>query len=323
MRSEMVTVFGGSGFIGRYVVRELCRHGYRVRVAVRHPHAAHDLRVAGEVGQVQLVQANVRNRPSIERAVEGAWGVVNLVGILFEEGRQRFQSTQARGAGQIAEAARDAGASHFVQMSAIGADETSGSRYARTKALGEKAVREAFPGAVILRPSVVFGPEDEFFNKFASMARFSPVLPLIGGGKTRFQPVYVGDVADAVVAALTDPAAAGRTYELGGPRIYTFKELMKLILKEVDRPRALAPIPFFAAGPMGSMGDFLGRLPFVKPPLTADQVRQLRRDNIVSENGDAGTLADLGIDRPQTVEAITSTYLGRYRKGGQFHERHA
>ena len=320
LRPEIITVFGGSGFVGRYVVRELCKQGFRVRVAVRYPHSAQDLKVAGEPGQIQLLQANVRNRPSVERAVEGAWGVVNLVGILFEEGRQKFASTQSRGAQLIAEAAAADGVQRFVHVSAIGADENSESSYARTKAQGEMAVRDAFPQAAIVRPSIVFGADDDFFNKFAAMTRLSPALPLIGGGKTKFQPVYAGDVATAIAGALTRDDAAGKLYELGGPRVYSFKELMQTMLKVIDRKRALIPVPFFAAGPMGVAGGIVGALPFIQPPITADQVKLLKSDNVVTDSDAVGTIEDLGVTRMATVESILPTYLFQYRHGGQFHE---
>lgn len=320
LRDEMITVFGASGFIGRYVVRALAKAGYRVRAATRRPHLAHELRPMGVVGQIQLVQANLRNPDSVARAVDGADGVINLVGILYQDGRQSFDSLQARGAGLIATAARDAGVSRMVQISAIGADADSDSAYARTKALGEQAVREAIPGAAILRPSIVFGAEDAFFNKFADMARFAPALPLIGGGATKFQPVWCADVAAAALAALESDQARGRTYELGGPNIYSFRELMEFILATTRRKRLLVPVPFFAAGGLGLLGELTGRLPFVQPFLTRDQVKLLKKDNIVGAGGEgAGTLADLGIE-PETVEAIVPGYLARYRKGGQFSE---
>ncbi len=320
LRDEMITVFGASGFIGRYVVRALAKAGYRVRAATRRPHLAHELRPMGVVGQIQLVQANLRDPASIARAVDGADGVINLVGVLYEDGRQTFESLQARGAGLVAQAARDAGIEHMVHISAIGADADSKSKYARTKALGEQAVRDAMPGATILRPSIVFGEEDEFFNKFADMARFAPALPLIGGGGTKFQPVWCVDVAAAAVAALQDPRARGRTYELGGPVVYTFKELMEFILTTIRRKRLLVPVPFLAAGGLGLFGEITGRLPFVQPFLTRDQVTLLKRDNIVGISGEpVGVIADLGVD-PETVEAIVPGYLERYRKGGQFSE---
>ncbi len=320
LRDEMITVFGASGFIGRYVVRALAKAGYRVRAATRRPHLAYDLKPMGVVGQIQLVQANLRNPASVARAVEGSAGVINLVGILFESGRQSFDSLQSDGARLVAETAAGAGVERFVQISAIGADADSPSKYARTKALGEQAVRAAIPTATVLRPSIVFGTEDQFFNKFADMARFAPALPLIGGGRTKFQPVWCADVAAGAVAALDSEAARGRTYELGGPEIYTFKEVLEFILATIRRRRLLLPVPFPVAGAMGLAGELSGVLPFVEPFLTRDQVTLLRRDNIVGMSGeDVGTLADLGIEA-ETVEAIVPAYLARYRKGGQFSE---
>lgn len=320
LRDEMITVFGASGFIGRYVVRALAKAGYRVRAATRRPHLAHELKPMGVVGQVQLVQANLRNPDSVARAVEGADGVINLVGILFEGGRQTFDSLQSEGAKLVAEKAAEAGIERFVQISAIGADADSKSKYARTKALGEQAVRASIPGATVLRPSIVFGTEDQFFNKFADMARFAPALPLIGGGKTKFQPVWCADVAAAAVAALESDAARGKTYELGGPEVYTFKEVMEFILTTIRRKRLLVPLPFPVASLMGLGGEISGMLPFVEPFLTRDQVRLLKQDNIVGISGEeVGTLADLGIE-PETVESIVPEYLYRYRKGGQFSE---
>ena len=318
MDNAIVTVFGGSGFVGRYVVRALCKAGLRVRVACRRPHLALDMKVGGDVGQVQLVQANVRNAESVARAVEGVDAVVNLVGILYQGGKQTFKATQAEGARTIAEAARAAGATRFVQMSAIGADPASKSAYGKTKAQAEEAVRAVYPDAVILRPSIVFGEEDDFFNRFAQMARMSPALPLIGGGRTRFQPVFVADVADAVTAAVTRADAAGKTFELGGPNTYTFKELLQYILTLIDRPRALAPLPFFLAGPMGAVADAAFRLIPFAPPITGDQVEMLKSDNVVAE--DALTLADLGVAPLETIEAMVPTYLYRFRPQGQFHE---
>lgn len=322
MSGELITVFGGSGFLGRYVVRSLCRSGYRVRVAVRNPGLAGDLRLAGDVGQVQIVQANVRNRPSIERALEGAYGVINLVGILYEKGAQTFQGSQALGAKNVSELAAAHGVSRFVQVSAIGADKDSASEYGRTKAAAEAAVRENLPGAVILRPSVIFGPEDDFFNRFASMSRMSPVLPAIGGGDTKVQPIFAGDVAAAVLAGLESDAATGRTFELGGPASYTFKEIYQFILKEVDRPRLILPLPFFLAKPIGLVTGMLFKLwPFHAPPITGDQVDLLRTDNVVGASGeeDVGTLADLGVTELESIEAIVPTYLWRFRQNGQFH----
>lgn len=318
LRDEIITVFGGSGFVGRHVVRALSRAGYRVRVATRRPHLAQDLRVTGVVGQVQLVQANVRVPSSVERAVEGASGVINLVGVLNEDGRQTFSRLHAFGAKTIATAAAKAGVTAMIQMSAIGADANSASRYARSKAEGEAHVKAALPSATILRPSIIFGVGDGFFNRFASMAQFLPILPLFGGGKTRFQPVYAGDVADAVLAALTSDKACGQTYELGGPGVYTFEELMRFVVTELDRPRFLMPLPFALATPMAMLFEMAAILPFVEPVITRDQLIQLRHDNVVSDT--AKTLADLGLTG-ETVEAIVPDYLIPYRRHGQFHER--
>lgn len=308
MAQRLATVFGGSGFIGRYVVTNLARDGWSVRVAVRRPDEALFLKTAGTVGQVTPLATNVRDRGSVARAVAGADAVVNLIGILHESGRQTFQAVQAEGARTVAEEATRAGVSHLVHVSAIGADANSNSSYARTKAEGEAAVRQAFPKATIMRPSIVFGPEDGFFNRFAKMAQLSPALPLIGGGKTRFQPVYVGDVAEAVVKAIETPAAAGQTYELAGPKIYSFAELMRLMLAEIGRKRALVPLPFPIASLMGAVMQCLPM-----PQLTLDQVRLLKRDNVPS--ADSAGLSDLGIT-PTSVETIIPTYLDRYRARG-------
>lgn len=316
--SDLIVVFGGSGFVGKHVVRALAKRGKRVRVAMRRPHLGHELRVLGDVGQIQLVQANVRFSESVDRALEGADGVVNLVGVLAEKGKQNFTALHAEAAGTIAVAAAKYGVKRFVHMSAIGA-AAKGARYARSKFAGEQKVREAIPEAVILRPSIVFGPEDTFFNRFAQMATMSPALPLIGGGKTRFQPVFVGDVADAVCAALDRPDAQARTFELGGPGVYTFKRLMEFVLNEIDRPRALLPIPFFLAQPLGLLLDWAFKLnPFADPPLTGDQVTMLQRDNAVGQDPQAGTLADLGVTSLESIEAIVPSYLWRFRPHGQF-----
>jgi len=319
MASKLAVVFGGSGFLGRNVVRELAARGWRVRVAVRRPHHANFLRPMGAVGQIQLFQGNVRYRPSIAEALKDADAVVNLVGILSKAGAQNFDAVQAQGARNIAELAAKEGITNVVHVSAIGADADSDSDYARTKAEGEAAMREALPSATILRPSIIFGAKDEFFNRFAEMTRFSPALPLIGGGKTKFQPIYVDDVADAVCAALESDATDGRTYELGGPDVKTFKELMELMLKIIGRKRAQVPVPFPIAGMMGAAGDTASILPFVSAPITADQVKLLKRDNVVGESGEAniGTIQDLGLE-PETLLSILPTYLVRYRKYGQF-----
>lgn len=321
MTGKLAVVFGGSGFVGRNVVRELARRGWRVRVAVRRPHHAQFLRTMGAVGQVHLFQANIRHRASVEAALAGADAVVNCVGILFQNGPQRFESVQSGGAALVAELAAKSGAGALVHISAIGADRKSDSLYARTKGEAEAAVRAAFADATILRPSIVFGPEDQFFNRFAEMATLSPALPLIGGGRTRFQPVYVDDVADAVCAALEQPEARGRVYELGGPQTYTFRDLLEMILKETGRRRILAPLPFAIAPIAGLAGEIAGALPFVDPPITRDQVRLLKSDNVVGASGEAdiGTLADLGVE-PTAVESVVPGYMVRFRKYGQFTE---
>lgn len=312
-QAKLVTVFGGSGFLGRHVVRALARRGYRVRVACRRPDLAFHLQPLGGVGQIMAVQANLRNRASVDRAVQGSDHVVNLVGILFETGRQKFTTLQDFGARAIAEAAR-AARIPLTHMSAIGADANSPSAYARSKAAGERAVLETVKGAVVLRPSIVFGPEDQFFNRFAAMATVSPVLPLVGGGETRFQPVYVTDVAEAVALSVDGKVAGGRVYELGGPEVMTFRQCMEEILRVTGRKRLLAPMPFFAAKIVAS---FTGLLP--NPVLTRDQVELLRSDNVVSAGAlhDGRTLAGLGIE-PTAAEAILPSYLWRFRVAGQY-----
>jgi len=310
---NLVTVFGGSGFIGGQTVRALARKGWRIRVAVRQPHLAYEMRLHGDVGQIDVVQANIRNEASVRRALVGATACVNLVGVLYETGRQGFQSLHVMGASTVAKAARDEGVERLVQMSALGADAESPSKYARTKALGEDAVRQVYADAVIARPSIVFGPQDDFFNRFAAMANFTPVLPLVGAD-TRMQPVFVGDVGRAIAEMATSPAVAGQTYELGGPARFTFRELMQLMLAETHRRRLLLPLPFGVAGLIGKGGDLIAGLG-LKPPLTADQVEMLRADNVAS--GKAPGLAELGIT-PVTLEAVLPTYLYRYRRGGQF-----
>lgn len=311
----LVTVFGGTGFVGRQVVRSLAKQGWRVRVGARNVGRGYRLRMLGDVGQIEVVQANIRDAASVDRALDGAEACVNLVGVLYESGRQGFATLHAEAAGAIAQAAAARGITSFVQMSAIGADADSPSKYARTKAAGEAAVRAALPSAVILRPSIIFGAEDAFFNRFAGLTTFSPALPLIGGGHTRFQPVFVGDVAAAVAKVLGDSDAAGRTYELGGPTVYSFRDLLAFILRETGRARLLVPVPWFAAKILGVIGDVQAAVPIIPPQLTSDQVESLRADNVVSE-GAAG-LAVLGIE-PRAVEAIVPTYLYRYRKGGQY-----
>jgi uncharacterized protein YbjT (DUF2867 family) len=309
----LVTVFGGSGFLGRHVVRALAKLGYRIRVAVRRPELAGFLQPLGQVGQIHAMQANVRHAASVEAAAREADVVINLVGILFERGRQRFDAVQSFGAEAVARAAAAVGA-RLIHVSAIGADEGAPSCYARSKAVGERLVLAAVPSAVIMRPSVLFGPEDDFFNKFAAIARFSPALPLVGGGQTRFQPVFAGDVASAIVAAIEDRAKDGEVYELGGPEVLSFKELMQFLLATIERRRLLVPIPFALAK---FQAGFLQFLP--KPLLTPDQVELLRGDAIVSETAkrEGRTLEALGIE-PLAMAAVVPLYLWRFRKSGQF-----
>jgi uncharacterized protein YbjT (DUF2867 family) len=314
MKPSLVAVFGGSGFLGRYTVRALAKAGYRVRVGVRRPNLGNYLVPMGQVGQVQVVKANIANAEQVASVIRGADAVINLVGIMQQGGRQRFQRIHRDAAEALAKAAMNAGVQTFVHVSALGASQSSASLYARTKAEGELRVREAFPAATIFRPSLLFGPEDNFFNRFAGLARmwpFVPALPLIGGGKTKFQPVYVGDAAAAIEKAVVDPAAArGRTYELCGPTVYTFRQLMELMLHETYRKIPLAPVPFGLA----SFGASLASLtPWA--PLTPDQVRLLKSDNVMTK-GALGPL-DLGIE-PDSVEAILPTYIWRFRPQGQF-----
>jgi NADH dehydrogenase len=312
MNNSLVAVFGGSGFLGRYVVRALAKAGYRVRVAIRRPNLANFLVPMGQVGQIQLVKANISDPAQAAAVVSGATAIVNLVGILRQSGRQRFTRLHRDAPAKLAEIAAKAGAESFVHVSALGVSPNALSNYARTKAEGEIAVREAFPAATILRPSLVFGPEDDFFNRFAELARFSPFLPLIGGGHTKFQPVFVGDVADAIATAVRDPASTrGRTYELAGSVTYSFRELMELTLREICRKRWLLPVPFALAG--------LGAGIFPWGPITPDQVRLLKSDTVLTKG--ALCLDDLDIV-PDSLEAILPSYLWRFRPQGQFQNLH-
>ncbi|HLO76949.1 MAG TPA: complex I NDUFA9 subunit family protein [Magnetospirillum sp.] len=321
---RVVTVFGGSGFIGRQVVKRLAAQGWIVRAAVRDPVGAGFLKTMGDPGQVNPVRADVTNPADVRAAVAGADAAVNLVGILFEKGKARFDAVQRQGAANVAQAAREAGVTRLVHMSALGADKNSASAYARSKAQGEEAVQAAFPGATIFRPSVVFGPDDDFFNRFAKLARVSPVLPVFtgdgfkpihtengygvdwyGSGGPTFQPVYVADVAEAIVKAVNEPKAAGKVYELGGPRRYTLKEVLELILRVTGRKSLLVPLPFGVARLQAAFLQFLPT-----PPLTPDQVKLLKVDNVV--RGGKPGLADLGI-APVAAEAVLPTYLHRYQ----------
>jgi uncharacterized protein YbjT (DUF2867 family) len=320
---QLVTVFGGSGFVGRHVVRALVKRGYRVRVAVRRPDLAGFLQPLGMVGQIHAVQANLRYPDSVAAAVKGASAVVNLVGILQEGGRQNFAAVQANGARVIAQACAAAGIARLVHVSAIGADAGSKSLYARSKAEGEAAVLAAVPGAVILRPSIVFGPEDGFFNRFAALARMLPALPLVGGGDTRFQPVFVGDVAEAVARGVDGVVTGGRIYELGGPEVKSFRELLAYICEVTDRKRLLLPLPFPLARVQAGVFEILDTLTLGLLPdaikLTRDQVTLLESDNVVSAAAvaEGRSFEGLGI-APVSVEAIVPSYLWRFRKTGQF-----
>jgi uncharacterized protein YbjT (DUF2867 family) len=318
----LITVFGGSGFLGRHVVRALAYRGYRVRVAVRRPELAGFLRPMGRVGQIHAVQANLRYPGSVAAAMRDADIAVNLVGLLFERGNQRFDAVMAAGAEAVARAASTAGAP-LIHTSAIGADANSPSHYARAKAAGEQLVMAAQSDSVIMRPSIVFGPEDDFFNRFASLARLVPALPLVGGGQTRMQPVFAGDVGEAV-ATLADTVVgedfkSGKIYELGGPDVRTFKELMQFVLATIGRRPLLVPVPFAVMKLQAMVLQFLP-----KPPITPDQVEMLKHDNVVSDDAkrDGRTLEGLGI-APETMAAIVPDYLWRFRKTGQFNPRAA
>ncbi len=313
--SNLVTIFGGSGFVGRYIARRLAKEGWRVRVAVRRPNDALFVRPYGVVGQVEPVFCNIRDDDSVRAVTKGADVVVNCVGILAEDGKNTFDAVQAEGAGRVARIASEESVARLVQISAIGADADSDSEYAQSKAEGEAAVLDAFPSAVILRPSIIFGDEDEFFNRFASMTRMSPVLPVVGAD-TKFQPVYVDDVAQAAVLAALGQAEAG-TYELGGPEVASFRDLMGEMLSVIRRKRLVLNIPFFAASIMAKLMEFgqtitLGLVP---AQITSDQVANLRKDNVVAEG--AKTFADLGIE-PTTLSSVLPSYLWRFRPSGQY-----
>ncbi len=305
MNNRLITIFGGAGFIGRHLVRSLAAEGWRIRVISRNPALCGHLQPLGEVGQIVVQSANLADEQALTSLLEGSNAVVNLVGILYETSRQTFDAVHGKLPGRIARAAAAAGVGQMVHLSAIGADAQSLSAYAKSKALGEKAVKEAFEQAVILRPSIVIGPEDDFFNRFAAMARISPALPLIGGGETRFQPVYVADVAAAISASLKLNEAKGKTFELGGPKIYSFAELMRYMLKVIGRKRLLVTLPFGLASFQARLLEFLP-----KPLLTRDQVELLKHDNVVGDQ--AKTLADLAVS-PTPIEMIVPDYLARYR----------
>lgn len=307
MEQGVITIFGGSGFLGRYVVRQLAQAGYRIRIVSRNPEGAQFLKTAGDVGQIAIVSGNITRPQSLNGKLERSFAVINLVGLLYESGRQNFSAVHSAGAERLAQLAHAAGVQRFIQISALGIDKAKGSKYARTKLLGEKAVQAAFPGATILRPSVVFGPEDNFINQFARMAHLAPALPLIGDGKTRFQPVYVGDIARAIETCLTHADTAGQVYELGGPHIYTFKEILDYIQRTIGTRTRYLKLPFGIASLIG-LGNEL--LPF-RPLLTRDQVKLLKHDNVVG--ADAKTFLQLGI-RPTAMEVVAPDYLARFHK---------
>jgi len=305
-----VAILGGSGFIGRHIVKRLAERGVVVAVGGRHAAEAKFLKLKGDVGSVGLINISIDEERLLPAFLAGNEALVNCVGILRETGRQRFDEVHAAAPARLARLARDAGIQRFIHVSSLAADPRSPSAYARSKAEGEAAVRDAFPTTTILRPSVVFGPEDQFFNRFAAIAAISPILPLIGGGETKFQPVYVGDVAEAAMRCLDDPTTVGRTYELGGPKIYSMRQLLELLLHETRRKRLLVNLPF-------SLATLQARLMSLLPnaPMTADQVELLKTDNIV--NSGALTLETLGV-QPTPVEAILPTYLDRFRRGGWY-----
>ena len=312
-QETLVAVFGGTGFLGRHVVRALAKRGYRVRVAVRRPELAGHLQPMGRVGQIHAVQANLRYPESVTAAVRDADVVINLVGILFERGGQRFDTVMTAGAQTVARAAQAVSAP-LVHVSAVGADEKSSSRYAQAKAAGERLVLAADQATIIVRPSIIFGPEDDFFNRFAALARIAPALPLVGGGLTRMQPVFAGDVAEAIARAVDGDLRPGLVYELGGPDVRTFKQLMQFVLVTIQRRRLLVPVPFALMKLQAMILQFLP-----KPPITPDQVELLKVDNVVSDDAkrDGRTLEAIGIT-PELIEAIVPTYLWRFRKTGQF-----
>lgn len=320
---KLVTVFGGSGFVGRYIVRAFARRGWRVRAAVRRPDLAHFLSPIGGVGQVQAVQANVRYPESVAAAVAGARIVVNAAGVKAENGRQSFEAVHSFGSGEIAAAAKAAGVENLIQISGIGADANSPNPYVASKGRAEEAVRSAFPDAIVIRPSVVFGPEDEFFNRFAELSRIMPVLPMFGGGEAKLQPVYSGDVGAAVASVIDGAAEQGKTYEIGGPEVMTVREAMERVLSIVERPRGLVSLPAGISKRVAALTEFasavtLGKFPAVLTA-TKDQIDLLSYDSVVSAAAiaEGRTLAGLGI-RPQGFEAVAASYLVRFRKTGQF-----
>jgi uncharacterized protein YbjT (DUF2867 family) len=321
MTGQLVTIFGGSGFVGRHLVQRLAREGWRIRVAVRRPNEVPEIKTGGDVGQIQIFQANVRHEGSVLEAVEGADVVINLVGLLVQGGKQKFKAVHVDGADTVARAARAAGAKQLIHMSALSADLNAESLYARTKADGELAARAAFPTATIFRPSVIFGPDDGFFNRLASLVRMTQIVPLIGFGKTRFQPIYIGDLVDAFVAVIGDPDKHGKIYELGGPDVMNLSEVLRTLASEMGRPRIFVPWPFWAT----RINAFFLQMPHtflrIPPLLTVDQVRLLQSDAVVSGSEGLGTLADLGVENLTPTSAVVSGYMTRFRKHGQYNPR--
>ncbi len=313
----LVTVFGGSGFVGRHTVRALAKAGWRVRAAVRRPDLAGHLQPMGTVGQIHAVQANLRYPESVAAACAGADVVINLVGVLVSSGKQSFDAVHVAGARAVAKAAREAGVTRVIHISAIGAGRKSASTYARSKAEGEAGVLEEFPDAIIMRPSIVFGPEDDFFNRFGAMARMSPLLPLIGGGKTKFQPVFAGDLATAIAQAAAGQGEAGKIYEIGGPEILSFKQLLDKTQEWTERRRRYLRLPFWLAKLQAMV---MTPLPNALRPITLDQVRSLQADNVVSDSAkrDGRTLAAFGITTPHAAGSIVPAYLERFRARGQY-----
>jgi NADH dehydrogenase len=314
---KLATVFGGSGFVGRHVVSALAKRGFRVRAAVRRPDLAGHLQPMGAVGQIHAVQANLRYPDSVQRAAEGSDVVINCVGILAPTGAQTFGAVHDEGARAVAKAARDGGAIRLIHVSAIGADSASKARYAQSKAVGELAVQQEYPGAIVVRPSIVFGPEDQFFNRFAALARLSPLLPLIGGGRTMFQPVYVADLAAAIANAAEGQGAVGKTYEIGGPEKHSFRHLLELTQEYTDRHCAFFPMPFWLAKLQAVL---TWPLPNALRPITVDQVRLLKNDNVVSAAAerDGRTVRGLGISQLSAISAVVPGYLERFKTRGQY-----
>jgi len=316
MSKGLVCVFGANGFVGHYVVRRLAKDGWRVRACVRRPHTAGDLKVMGAVGQIQLVQANIRYKKSVEQAVQGCDAVINLAGILVEQGRQNFNAVHVLGTKNIAGAAKAAGVKNVVHVSALGADPQSDSNYARTKAEGEQAVTTAVPTADIVRPSILFGAGDGFFTRFARLANLSLALPLLGGGATKFQPLYGDDLAHAI-CKIVGRGSTGKTWEFGGAQTFTFKQLLQFTLNAIDKNRLLVPVPWALSSLMGVFGEISGYVPLVTPFITRDQVKMLKTDNVVS--GAFPGLVDLGIEA-ETIDAVIPDSLAHFRKYGQFHQ---